>query len=338
MTLEQIPDEMTAVVLDSYTGVEGLRVERRPVPRPKRNQVLVKIAAAPINPSDLLFVQGRYGFTKPTPVVPGFESAGTVIAAGGGLMSRYLLGRRVACLSQQVGDGVWAEYTVTSTNTALPLDAAVSLEQGAMGTVNPLTASAFLEIAQQDGHKAIVQTAAASALGQMLIRLCQDAGIQVINIVRRDTQVELLKQVGATLVLNSSDADFDQQLRAACQQHNARLAFDAVAGLLTLQLLAAMPHHSKVTVYGDLSAQPAQASPKQLIFEDKAVDGFWLGPWLARKNLVQVLLLWRRTQKRLASDLKTEVRARYRFEDVREAIADYQSGMTGGKILLTPKS
>jgi NADPH:quinone reductase len=332
----QVPDQMTAVVLDSYSGVEALRVEQRPVPKPGNNEVLVKVAASPINPSDLAFLEGLYGFKKPTPVIPGFEGSGTVVAVGAGMMGRYLHGKRVACVSQSQGDGVWAEFMVTTTNYALPLAQSVSLEQGAMSAVNPLTALAFLLIAKKGGHKAIVQTAAASALGQMVNRLGQSEGVQVINVVRRDTQLELLKQQGATIVLNSREANFDQQLREACHQYKTRLAFDAVAGPLTLQLLAAMPAHSKVTIYGGLSYEPAQADPGQLIFQNKAVDGFWLTTWLAKKNFVQSLMLWRRAQKLLSTELKSEIRAEYPLHEAKKAIQEYQSQMTGGKVLFRP--
>ncbi|NCF67045.1 MAG: alcohol dehydrogenase catalytic domain-containing protein [Chloroflexi bacterium] len=149
MSRNQIPDQMTAVVLDSYAGVEALRVEKRLVPKPGDNEVLVKVAASPINPSDLAFLEGLYGFKKQTPVVPGFEGSGTVVAVGRGMMGRYLQGKRVACISQDKGDGVWAEYMVTSTGYALPLDQSVSLEQGAMSADNPLTAIAFMEIAKK---------------------------------------------------------------------------------------------------------------------------------------------------------------------------------------------
>jgi NADPH:quinone reductase-like Zn-dependent oxidoreductase len=327
---------MTAVVLDSYSGAKALRVEQRPVPRPGKNEVLVKVAASPINPSDLAFLEGLYGFKKQTPVVPGFEGSGTVVAVGDGMMGRYLNGKRVACISQDQGDGVWAEYMVTTTDNALPLDQSVSLEQGAMSTINPLTAIALLTIAKQGGHKAIVHTAAASALGQMVNRLAQGEGIEVINIVRRDTQVELLRQQGARIVLNSKEPNFDQQLSNVCHQYKARLAFDAVAGPLTMQLLEAMPRHSKVTVYGGLSYEPAQAHTGQLVFQGRSLDGFWLTTWMAKKNFVQSLMLWRRAQKLLSLELRSEIRARYPLQDARQAVQEYQSQMTGGKVLFVP--
>ncbi len=332
-----VPDQMTAVVLDSYAGVEALRVEQRAVPRPGNNEVLVKVAASPINPSDLAYLEGQYGFKNPPPVVPGGEGSGTVVAVGPGMMGRYFLGKRVACLSQGTGSGMWAEYVVTSAKGgALPLDQSVSLEQGAMSTVNPLTAYAFLEITKKGGHKAIVLTAAASALGQMVNRLGRSEGVQIINVVRREAQEDLLKQQGATVVLNSNDAEFDQKLRDVCHQAEVRLAFDAVAGPMTRQLLDALPQHSKVIVYSCLSREAVKVGADHLIFEDKVVEGFWLGPWITRKNLFQILLMWRRAQKLMAEELKSEIRAQYPFQEARKAVQEYQRQMTGGKILLRP--
>lgn len=338
MAQVQIPDQMTAVVLDSYTGVEALRVEQRPVPKPGKDEVLVKIAASPINPSDLALLEGHYGFDNPPPTVPGGEGAGTVVAVGPGSMGRYFFGKRVACLHHGDGDGVWAEYAVVSTKGgALPLDKSVNLEQGAMSAINPLTASAFLEIAKKGGHKSIVLTAAASSLGQMVNRLGQSEGVQIINVVRREAQVEYLKQQGATIVLNSSEADFTGQLQEVCQQHKARLAFDAVAGPMTNQLLEGLLPGGKVTVFSALSNEVSQASHDQLLFENKSVDGFWLGPWLFNnKNLIQILMMWRRTQKLISTELKTEIRAQYPFQEAKKAVQDYLNQMTGGKILLKP--
>lgn len=337
MTQSQLPDEMTAVVLDSYSGPEALRVEQRPVPRPAKDEVLIKVAASPINPSDLALLEGEYGFKNPPPVVPGGEGSGTVVAVGPGPMGRYFLGRRVACLNQGRGSGMWADYVVTSAKGgALPLAKSVSLEQGAMSMINPLTATAFLEIAKQSGHKAIVLTAAASSLGQMVNRLFQSEGLQIINVVRRAAQVALLKGQGATIVLNSSEDDFDQQLYEACHHADARLAFDAVAGPMTRQLLDALPEHSRVTVYSCLSHEAPRVGPDHLIFEDKAVNGFWLGPWINNMNLIQILMLWRRAQKLMAAELRSEIRAQYPLQEAREAVQDYLSQMTGGKVLLRP--
>jgi NADPH2:quinone reductase len=336
MTQDEMPDTYSAVVLDSFSGPENLRIELRSIPKLNANEILVKVAASPINPSDLSFLEGHYDSKKRPPVVPGFEGSGTVVAAGKNMMARNLLGKRVACLSPDTGDGVWADYMVTTSKLALPLHRSVNLEQGAMSVVNPLTAIALIEIARKQGHKTVVQTAAAGTLGQMINRLCQSEGIRVINIVRKESQVELLNKQGAEIVLNSSKSEFQKKLSDVCYQYNARLAFDAVAGPLSLQLLEAMPPRSKVTVYGGLSQELVMAHPGQLIFQTKAIDGFWLTEYLANKNLIQLLKIWRRTQKLLLKELKSEIRITYPLKEVKTAVLDYQKQMTGGKVLLIP--
>lgn len=337
MTQKHIPDQMTAVVLDSYSGPEALRVEQRPVPEPGSDEILVKVAASPINPSDLAYLDGNYGFDNSPPVIPGGEASGTVVAVGPGMAGRYFLGKRVACLSQGNGSGMWAEYVVTSAKGgALPLHESVGLEQGAVSIINPLTASAFLDIAKKGGHKAVVLTAAASSLGQMVNRLGRTEGIEIINVVRREAQVDLLKVQGASVVLNSSEPDFDQRLHEACHQTDVHLAFDAVAGQMTRQLLDAMPDNSKVTLYSCLSKEAPKVGPDHIIFEGKSIDGFWLGPWMKNKNLIQIQMLWRRAQRLMASELSSEIRARYPFEEAQLAVKDYVGQMTGGKILLGP--
>ncbi|NQV30011.1 MAG: zinc-binding dehydrogenase [Candidatus Marinimicrobia bacterium] len=336
MSQNQIPDQMTAIVLDSYSGVAALRVEQRSVPKPGRNEVLIKIAASPINPSDLSFIEGLYNMKKPAPVIPGLEGSGTVVLSGGGLMANYLHGKAVACTASARDNGVWAEYMVCSIDSALPLNKTLSLEQGAMSIVNPLTAIALISIAKKNGHKTIIHTAAASTLGLMLNRLARKEGIEVINIVRRLEQLDLLKEHGAGLILNSSEVHFSDNLREICHKKNARLAFDAVAGAMTGQLLEAMPAHSKVTVYGGLSGEAVLAHPGQIITQNKKIDGFWLSPWLARQSMLKKIRIWRKAQKMVSSELKSEVRARYPLEEIKRAVMDYQNQMTGGKVLIVP--
>ena len=329
-----IPETMTAIELRNYDGPDGLAVTQKPVPRPGRGEVLVKIAAASVNPSDLMFIQGRYGFSKPLPVVGGFEGSGTVVAAGEGLRARYLVGRRVACAVQESGDGTWAEYVRTGADFCVPLRREVTLEQGAMLVVNPFTAWALVDLAQRGGHRFVVQTAAASALGQMMIRLGKTRGIEFINVVRRPAQVALLQELGAKHVLDSSDPDFDRQLAQLCHDLGARLAFDAVAGSLTGRVLSAMPRHSTVTVYGGLSEEACRIEPGQLLFGDKQVNGFWLTPWLRRMNLLKLLATADNVQRALSQELRSEVQARYPIAQGIEGVRQYMANMTAGKVLL----
>src|SRR6185503_8553736 len=221
-----IPSTMHAVQLDEPNG--RLTLREIPVPRPQTGQVLIRMAAAPINPSDLGALSGlSYSGKRQFPFTPGLEGSGTVIEAGEGFMPRLLTGRRVACSALLTGDGTWAEYMVTSAQLCIPLNRNVSLEQGTMLLVNPLSALAIFEIAQQGKHRAIVSTAAASTLGRMLLRLGRRRDIPVIHVVRRQAQVDGIRELGGEYVLNSSDPDFIEQLRTVAHKLQATLLLDA---------------------------------------------------------------------------------------------------------------
>src|ERR1044071_1955723 len=194
-TNHSIPSTMHAVQLDEPNG--KLMLHEIPVPRPQAGQVLIRMAAAPINPSDLGSLSGlSYSGKRQFPFTPGLEGSGTVIEAGEGIMPRLLNGRRVACSAMLTGDGTWAEYMVTSAQQCIPLNKSVSLEQGSMLVVNPLSALAILDLAQRGKHSAIVSTAAASALGGMILRLGKKLNIPIIHIVRRQAQVESVRKLG----------------------------------------------------------------------------------------------------------------------------------------------
>ena len=332
---------MRAVQISAYDGKpESLSVVDLPIPRPGPGEVLVKVFASPVNPSDLMFLQGLYGFKKPLPAVPGFEGSGTVVDAGPGMMGRLLKGKRVACAAadERIVGGMWAEYLVTSAKLCIPLRKDVDLEQGAVMLVNPMTAWGLMEEARRGGHKALVQTAAASALGRMIVRLGQMFSLPVINIVHRPQQVELLRSLGAQYVLNSEEPEFETKLRELCHRLSATIGFDAVAGDLSLKVLRAQPRGARLLVYGALSLSPSQADPASLIFDGKRIEGFWLSAWLNRKSLIGQLRVARQVQKLLSSALKTEFQARLRLNDAPRGLHQYATNMTGGKVLLLASS
>ncbi|HTT24175.1 MAG TPA: zinc-binding dehydrogenase [Candidatus Sulfotelmatobacter sp.] len=334
-----IPATMRAVQLRAYDGnPESVAMAELRVPRPGPGQVLVRVAASPINPSDQMFIRGLYGFKKPLPATPGFEGSGTAVEAGSGMMARFLKGRRVACAAADpnVAGGMWAEYVVTSAQLCVPLSKRVDMEQGATMLVNPLTAWALMEEARLGRHRAVVQTAAASALGRMLVRLGRRFSVPIINVVRRAEQAELLRKMGADHVLNTSDADFDASLEDLCHKLGATMGFDAVAGEMSARVLRAQPRGSRLLVYGALSLEASQVDPASLIFEGKRAEGFWLTAWLSRKSIVSRFRVSRQVQGMLAGDLKTEIQARLPLEEVARALEQYAANMTGGKILLIP--
>jgi NADPH:quinone reductase-like Zn-dependent oxidoreductase len=282
----ELPEKMNALVLTEFNG--NPQIQEVDVPSPGKGEVLIKIDSSPINPSDNSFIRGMYSTKKTLPVIPGFEAGGIVVATADDFMSKRLLGKSVACFAPQDGDGTWAEFMVTKNNTVIPLRKGFDIEQGSMLLVNPLSVIAMLEIAKKGGHKAIANTASASALGQMMNKLCIEKNLPIVNIVRRDEQVELLKNQGAKYVVNSSSDNFPEELSSIFSELHVTLAFDAIAGEMATDLLEALPTGAEVMVYGGLSEQPVSANPAKLIFEKKKLSGFWLSDWITHQPLLKI--------------------------------------------------
>lgn len=332
-----LPATTRALVLQAYDGApESLCLINRPVPELGKDDVLVRIAAAPINPSDLEFIRGNYGTRKPLPVVPGIEGSGTVVATGHSWQARMLLGQRVACSASDAGDGTWAEYARIPAARCFPLLPHISSERAATMIVNPLTAWALMDMARQEGHRAAVQTAAASSLGQMLMRLANRFHIPMINIVRQAHHVPMLRALGARYVVNSSEPAFDEHLADVCRHLGATIAFEAVGGELAGRVLHAMPHGSKLVVYGLLSGDACQIEVTDLIFQQKKVEGYWTRDWILRKRLLDQLWIGLNVQRLLSTDLRTSVQACLPLEEITLALKLYRERMTAGKILLMP--
>jgi len=328
-----IPSSMRAVQLDEPNG--RLTLREIPVPRPQAGQVLIRMAAAPINPSDLGALSGvSYSGERQYPFTPGIEGSGTVIAAGGGLRSRWLNGRRVACSAPMRGNGTWAEYMVTSAQVCAPLKKNVGLERGAMLLVNPFSALAMFEIAKRGKHRAIVSTAATSALGRMILRLGNRHNIPVIHIVRRQAQVDWIRGLGGEYTLNSGDADFVGQLRTMAHKLHASLLLDAIGGSMTQQLADAAPFGSTILLYSRLSAQRSIIDPMTAVSRNLHFDGWFLPNWLREKNFLQSLRFSLQAQSLLATDLQSPIHKRLPLAAAQEGVEVYLHNMTAGKILL----
>lgn len=323
---------MKALVLESFG--EGLTLKEIPVPNPGPGEVLLKMAASPVNPSDLSTLKGTYGQLRDLPFVPGNEGTGKIIEAGKGFYPGFLKGKRVACFADPQGQGLWSEYALTKAQYCIPLMAGTTYEQAACMLINPLTAWAFFDIVQKRKIRAIANTAAASALGKMIIRLGKKFGITVVNIVRKEAQVEALKELGAEHILNSSSGDFDQSLKNTFQKLGVQIAFDAVAGEMTDKLVQAIPYGGEVMVYGALSEESGIADPRTLIFGDKKISGFWLAPWLRRKNPLQIMRMTRIIQKNLGQYMSSEIAEILPIGKAENAPQQYEANMSAGKILI----
>lgn len=332
MVNTSIPSTMQAVQIDEPNGPLTLR--EIPVPQPKKGQVLVRMAAAPINPTDFNSLTGARMYGKRTyPFTPGVEGSGTVVAAGEGGMPRFLLGRRIACVGPIPRNGTWAEYMVTTATRCVPLRKSVSLEQGAMLFVNPLSALAIFDIAKQGRHQAIVSTAAASALGGMILRLGNRFGIPVIHTVRRSEQEDLVKERGAEYVLNSSDPDFVQQLSEVAHQLKATLFLDAVGGRMTKQLAEAAPYKSRILLYANLSRKDAAVDSQTALHKHLRLEGWYLTNWSRERGAFRALLAANQVQSLLATDLYSPVSKKLPLAEYQQALNTYMTNMSAGKNL-----
>lgn len=326
-----VPEQMSAIRQEQAGGI--LKIEQVPVPDPGPGEVLVKMDAAPLNPSDLALLAGGY-MERSYPFTPGLEGSGTVVKAGKGIFPRLRMGKKVACSPHTGGDGTWAEYMLTSAMKVLPLPKDITQEQGAMMVVNPMTAMAFMQIAREGKHRAIVNNAAASSLGKMLIRLALRQGIPLINIVRKKEQLESLKKMGASHVLNSSSESFEKDLNKLAEELGATLFLDAVTGSQSSILLNAAPRGSTLLAYARLSGDSMLADPGTIMKGEKKIEGFLLGNWLQTKGLLFKLRFVSKVGKALNGDLSSKISRTYPLEHVNEAIIHYREHMSEGKILL----
>ncbi len=217
-----------------------------------------------------------------------------------------------------------------------PLRADLELEQGATLLTNPLTAWVLATQARREGHRAVVLTAAAGALGQMLNRLFLLQRRSVVNVVRRREHVEILHRLGADHVLCSREPGFAGELRGLAARLGATLLLDAVAGATTGQVLAAMPDGSHARVYGMLANAPCQVDVSDLVFRGKKLDGFTMYEWTRRTSLFGQLVAVRKVQRLVKDVLATPVRARMPLDAHERAIAQTESGAAAGKVLFVP--
>jgi NADPH:quinone reductase-like Zn-dependent oxidoreductase len=374
-----IPD--TALELRSLVTSKGtleLSLRDVPVPTPGADEVLVRVEASPINPSDLgLLIAGadmstaEVGGTPERPVVTaplstdalkalsarvdqslpvGNEGAGTVVAAGSSPAAQALLGRTVG-----VGGGaMYGQYRVVGAASCLVLPEGTSAKDGASSFVNPMTALGMVETMRREGHTALVHTAAASNLGQMLVKLCGRDGVPLVNIVRKADQEELLRSLGAEHVCNTSSPSFSTDLVEALKATSATLAFDATGGgTLASDILNGMEEaisatapysrygssvHKQVYVYGGLDTGPTVLTRN--FGMAWGLGGWLLTPFLQTAGAETI----GRLRARVADELTTTFASTYTREVslagmlAPDAFTAYVKRATGEKFLVTPQS
>lgn len=270
----QVPSGTVLEAMAPY--VEAGTIE---VPSPKGSEVLIKVALASINPSDVMFIKGMYGQPRALGRPAGFEGVGEVVAAGPD--AEGLIGKRIAFATGLSNWGSWAEYAVAEAAACIPLLDTVRDEDAAAMIVNPLTAIAMFGLVKDEGEKAFILTAGASQLCKLIIGVAKDEGYRPIAIVRRDDQIASLEGMGAAHVLNAEAPDFKQWLAEVLKVEKPRIFLDAVTGPLAGAIFSAMGKRARWIVYGRLdAAQTVIPEPGQMIFMHKKIEGFWLTEWM----------------------------------------------------------
>lgn len=326
---------MKAVTILKYDESEpSLELREKEIPVPKDNEVRIKIHASPINPSDLMFIRGLYGFKKKAPVSAGFEGSGIVDAVGSEIKT-LKPGMKVSCVAPH-NDGAWAEYMLTTEENCLPLLDDVSLDEGSCFFVNPMTAWAMVTKCKTEGHAAMVQTAAASALGKMVVRLCKEKEIPLINVVRKKEQEDALREIGAEHILNSESPNFTKDLFKLTKKMNATYAIDAVSGEIAKNLVECMPYGSKLVCYGALSEKPFEVNSGIILFQNKKIEGFWLSSWIYEIGISEFQSQAKEAQKYLKTIFQTKINKRVPFSEFEEGLKFYKSHMTEGKVVFVP--
>jgi NADPH:quinone reductase-like Zn-dependent oxidoreductase len=312
-------------------AVRALEVVTVPVPKPGPGQVLVKMNFAPCNPAEILYITGTYGIDRPLPATPGFEGGGTVVAHGGGVIARYMMGKRVATGGHEC-TGTWAEYCLSGATQCLPISKKLTDEQAGTALANPITAQALVALAK--GKRGLVNTAAAGQLGKMISTLARKKGLIVLDVVRRAEQAEALRKNGAE-VLVSDEPGFEALLAKRCREAGVTLALDAVAGDTTGLLLNALPKESEVVVYGNLSGKlSGSVEPMQLAFGHKRVRGFEIAAYLKQVGVLGAMRMGNAAQAMVArGEVQTDIRRKIRLEDAPDALSEYVKEMSKGKML-----
>ena len=308
-------------------------VEQADPGEPGPDEVVVDTEFVPINPADVLNLEGKYGAAPPAlPMTPGAEGVGR-IAKAGSAVRHVKPGDRVLL----PGPGCWRERIKAPGKAVFALPGDADSKQLAMLRVNPPTAYLMLHriVAPKPGQW-VIQNAANSGVGHCLIRLARLAGVKTVNVVRREELIAPLRAYGGDVVLVDGP-DLDARVRAAIGETAALpLAIDAVGGSGTQRLARCLSDGGTVVNYGLLSGEPCMVDGRETVFRDVRLQGFWLRKWYVDTPPVQIADLYRELTAKVADGtLAVEVEAVYPIRKIKEAVAHAARGGRSGKILVS---
>jgi len=317
-------------VIFEQTGMpeEVLTLKESPIPTPKPNEVLIKVTARNINPSDLMFIRGMYGITPKLPSSAGFEACG--IIEQNDASEALPLGTRVMFSTI----GTWKEYICIPAHLVIPVPDMMTDEVACQAFVNPMTAFGMIEKSGIQAEEWLLITAGASAFGKFAIQMAKAKGVKVACTVRHDAQKELLAGLGADLVVNTEKEKLQKVIMAATDG-GVSLVFDAVGGVLGARALACLKPKGKMMVFGLLSLENIPLNSGLLIFKDLSVEGFWLSSYIENLDKESRLNAFQQVFGFLIQNSdKVDVAAKFPLEKFKEAISAYEKPGRNGKILL----
>lgn len=330
---------MKSVIYEEFGDpAQVLRLVEKEPPQPGPGEVRVRMILSPINPSDLMSIQGGYTYEPRLPATPGFEGVGIVEASGGGMLGKLMIGKRVAVLNREHGN--WCEQTVTSARQVIPIPASLSDEQAATFFVNPATAwSLTQEVMQVPAREWLVQSAANSSLGQMIVKLGRHSGFKTLNIVRRESEIEKLKQLGADEVICfDAGRDAGEELLDRIKEilpQGARYVIDPVGGQLGSILARSLGEEGLMVMYGTLSGEEVSINPRTLMSPNASIRGFHLGGFMQKKSLLSKMALIRKVSRLVVRGvLTTEAAREYPLDQIHDAVSASQQPGHTQKILL----
>ena len=326
---------MRAAVFEKFgEPTEVLSVRDVVEPRPGPGQVRVRMILSPVNPSDLLVVRGRYGVLPSLPATPGFEGVGVVDQAGPGILGRWVMGKRVTVINNTGGN--WAEYAVIPARQARPVPSDIPDDQAAAYFVNPATVLALARhVLKVRKGEWLLQSAAGSTLGRMMIRLGRHDGFKTLNVVRRREAIDELKALGADAVICTEDGPIEDQVRRIVGAEGVRSAIDPVGGETGTALFRSLAPEGRLIVFGSLSEQPLQIESRLMIAGDRRVQGFWLGHYMRQQSIPAALRLFGEITAMMRKKVLTsEIGRVYPLDEITEAARHADTIARHGKVLL----
>ncbi len=326
---------MKAVVFESFGNPdEVLRIQNVPEPHPGPGEVRVRMILSPVNPSDLLVVRGRYGVLPTLPSTPGFEGVGVVDEVGSGLLGRLVKGKRVTVINGAGGN--WAEYAVIPARQARPVPDDIPDDQAATYFVNPATVLAMIRhVLKVRRGEWLLQSAAGSALGRMIIKLGRHDGFKTLNVVRRHAAIDELKALGGDAVISSEDGPIDEQVRRIVGSNGVRHAIDPVGGETGTAVFRSLADDGRLLLYGTLSGEPIQIDPRLMISGRRIVEGFWLGYWMRQRSIPGALMHFREIAKLIRQGvLNSEIGEVFPLDRIGDAAQQAETTGRHGKVLL----